>query len=172
VPTHCDNARAKLKEVRFFLALMDRVEMKHEPLIPEFTAEEEFTLLLSGFLNACYTVTEYLKLDQQLRAAVKGFRHKHADFYASGPTGGWRTRAVHFVPVKPSRDGYIAPPGHNVILRFRGEHYSPPAGNRVNFDFAVSGAYYFTEQTPQNSICDLCAQHSAALASFVTSVCR
>jgi hypothetical protein len=71
--------------------------------------------------------------------------------------------------VVPKRYGYIPPPGDNVIFRL--EEYKSPPGNEVNFDLS-EGAFYFTDETPQNSIGDLCEQHLEQLLEFIKHCSR
>jgi hypothetical protein len=112
------------------------------------------------------------KQNEPYKETVKSFKKQHPDFYASGSEGGWRTQAVHFRPVEPEHDGYIPPPGNNVIMRFRGtKPYVPPPGNAVDFSFGSAGSFYFSADGAQNSICNLCAVHLSELKGFVDS-CR
>lgn len=159
-------AREKLGEVDFFLRLMDRAELTRQPLIEGNDVIKEFTFHLSALLNACYSVVKYLvKSDSRASELASRFKQVHAKYYAYGK--GLRTIAVHFKPVKPAHHGYIPPPGNKVILRFR-ELQTEQQGNNINVDFAATGRYYFYgDETPQNSICDLCAVHIAALRRLV-----
>lgn len=120
------NANQKIDEAQFYLTLMDKIEMERASLTKEREAKTEFSYLLSAFLNACYSCTGHLEQNEQYKETAKGFRKKHPNFYASGSEGGWRTQAVHFRPVEPQHDGYIPPPGNNVIMRFRdSKPYTP-----------------------------------------------
>ena len=165
--TPIENARSKIAEARFFVALMDRIEYSRNPLVPQFSADDEFVYLLSAFLNSCYSVTEYLKMDPSLKVAVKNFRTEHPDFYGSGLRGGLRTRAVHFGPVKPGHDGYIPPPGNNVIIRMRPVDKPSQSGGSADFHFENKGHYYFDGSSPQNCIWDHCGTHLNVLVGFV-----
>lgn len=163
------NARQKLDEAKFYLQLMDRVEMARHPLTESRDPKTEFFYLLSAFLNACYSCTEHLKQQKTNVDVVKQFRTKHSDFYASGPNGGWRTRAVLFRNVQPGHDGYIPPPGNNVILRFRDVGPAKPQnGGAITLAYGP-GNYYFSDDGPQNSICDLCAVHLGQLRELIDS---
>ena len=158
-------AREKLGEADFFLRLMDRAEINPKPLIDGNDVIKEFTFYLSALLNACYSVAAYLKVsDPRAEELAKKFLRDHAQYYAHGK--GLRTIAVHFKPVKPGHHGYIPPPGDSVILRFR-ELQTEQQGNNIGFDFSATGRYYFSNGNPQNSICDLCAVHMAALSRLV-----
>lgn len=151
------NAEQKLDEANFYLNLMDRIELERSSLTKGREASLEYSYLLSAFLNACYSCTEHLKQNKSNVDIVKQFRQRHSDFYASGPTGGWRTQAVHFRPVTPAHDGYIPPPGNNAILRFRkSQPYIPPKGDSANLQFGP-GRFYFSCNGAQNSICDVCS---------------
>ena len=165
-----DNSKKKIDEALFYLALMDRIEIERSSLTKEREAKIEFSYLLSAFLNACYSCTEHLKQNAANKDTVRSFREKHPDFYASGSKGGWRTQAVHFRPVEPEHDGYIPPPGDNIIMRFRDtKPYIPPPGNAVDFSFGSAGRFYFSASGAQNSICDLCAIHLGDLKTLVDS---
>lgn len=162
-----NNAKQKLDEAYFYLQLMDRIEMDRHSLTPDRDPKTEFSYLLSAFLNACYSSTEHLKQETANVEIVKQFRTRHSEFYGSGPNGGWRTRAVHFRSVEPSHDGYIPPPGNNVILRFRDTRPAEPQnGSSTTLTFGP-GNFYFSDQGPQNSICDLCAVHLGQLRELV-----
>lgn len=163
------NAKEKFDEASFYLDLMDTVEIKRSALTKNRSAEQEFSYLLSAFLNACYSVTEHLKSNALLVSKIKEFRSLHPVFYSSSHDGGLRNQSTHLKPVKPAHDGYIPPPGSNVILRFRsqGEPYIPPApGEPINLNFS-SGSFYLSTQSQQNSICDLCAVHLGEIKKFI-----
>ncbi len=158
-------AREKLGEADFFLRLMDRAELKRQPLMEGNDVINEFTFYLSALLNACYSVASYLKeSDPPAKELAIKFLQEHADYYARGK--GRRSIAVHFRPLKPGHHGYIPPPRNNVILRFR-ELQTERQGDNINVDFAATGRYYFGNGNPQNAIGDLCAVHIAALRRLV-----
>ena len=161
-----ENALIKVDEARFYLELMDQLEMRRQPLTAERDTSAEFSYLLSGLLNACYSCTEHLKQRKANRDRVASFRKDHSQFYGSGPRGGWRTQSVHFRSVKPESEGYHPPPGNNVVLRFRERAEPAMRGNAVNLEFG-HGSFYFTEEGPQNSICDLCAVHIYQLEELI-----
>lgn len=162
------NANQKFDEAGFYLNLMDKIELERSSLTRGREASLEFSYLLSAFLNACYSCTEHLKQNKSNQDFIKQFRHRYADFYASGPNGGWRTQAVHFRPVTPGHDGYIPPPGNNAILRFREpQPYISPKGDSVNFQFGP-GSFYFSKGSAQNSICDICAVHLNDLKCLIS----
>lgn len=163
------NAKEKFDEANFFLDLMDTVEIKRNALTRNRSVEQEFSYFLSAFLNACYSVTEHLKSNLSLVPKIKEFRSLHPDFYGPSQNGGLRNKSTHLKPVKPAHDGYISPPGNNVILRFReqDEPYIPPApGEPINFNFS-SGSFYLSTESQQNSICDLCAVHLGEIKKFI-----
>lgn len=161
-----DNAMVKLDEASFYLELMDKAEVERSTLTGRET-EVEFSYLLSAFLNACYGCIKQLLQDEAHKDAVKAFQKDHPNFYKSSPNGGWRTQSVYFRPVTPSHDGYIPPPGHNAILRFR-KKWQTHEGNQVPLSFGP-GAFYFSDESPQNTICDICAMHLPELKSLVQS---
>ena len=162
-----NNARQKLDEAYFYLQLMDKIEMYRHSLTENREPKTEFSYLLSAFLNACYSSTEHLKQEKANVEVVKQFRTRHSEFYGSGSNGGWRTRAVHFRNVEPAHEGYIPPPGNNVILRFRDKKPAEPQnGSSITLTFGP-GNFYFSDQGPQNSICDLCAVHLGQLRELV-----
>lgn len=164
-----ENAEEKLDEARFFLDLMDRLEIKRVSYTKNRLVEVEFSFLLSAFLNACYSCGEQLRRDARYKETILEFRRRYPEFYQHGQDGGWRTKSVHFYPVKPKHDGYIPPPLDNIILRQRGdEPYVPPDPGSVNFDFSTrEGHFYFSNEPYQNSICDLCAIHLHRLRELV-----
>lgn len=164
------HAKQKLDEACFYLRLMDKLEIGRNPLTEGRRAEQEFSYLLSSFLNACYSCGEHLKQNTDSISKVKKFRKEHPEFYESGSDGGWRTIAVHYKPVSPAHDGYFPPPGNNVILRFREtKPYIPPkAGEPIIFS-PGPGSFYFSNDSAQNSICDLCAVHIEKLNKLIAS---
>lgn len=161
------NTRTKLDEATMFLNLMRNTEVTRTPLLPSCGIDAQFSYLLSAYLNACYSVIAYMKEDGEHKLAAEHFRKQHPDFYANHRDGGWRTQAIHFAPVVPKHDGYIPPPGNQVNFYFGGKIHTTPRGDAVNFDRSEPGAYYFTTESPQNSICDICTTHLTALRSFV-----
>ena len=161
------NATAKLDEAGFYLSLMDRIEMERSSLTDDRQPEKEFGYLLSAFLNSCYSCIEYLAREKDNEKAVVDFKKSHPDFYKSGSNGGWRTQAVHYRPVTPQHDGYIPPPGNNAILRFREKATPNHVGGRVEIRFGP-GSFYFTSNEPQNSICDLCAEHISHIKNLIS----
>lgn len=60
------NARQKIDEALFFLTLMDKVESNRVSINGEREPIQEFTYLLSAYLNACYSCGEHLKREQCL----------------------------------------------------------------------------------------------------------
>lgn len=160
------NAREKLDEACFFLRLMDKIEMDRSSLTNERPPEKEFAYLLSALLGACYSSIEHLARERLNEPSVVSFKRSHPEFYKSGASGGWRTQAVHFRPVNPQHDGYIPPPGNNVILRFRKEAEPIRDGAHVELRFG-SGRFYFSPSGPQNSICDLCSEHILQIQKLI-----
>ena len=71
------NAKEKFDEASFYLDLMDAVEIKRNALTKNRSAEQEFSYLLSAFLNACYSITEHLKSNASLVSKIKEFRRLH-----------------------------------------------------------------------------------------------
>lgn len=163
-----ENASTKVDEARFYLELMDQIEVRRQPLTSERNPSTEFSYLLSALLNACYSCTEHLKQRKCNRKRVATFKKEHSEFYAAGPNGGWRTQAVHFKSVAPASDGYHPPPGDNVILRFRDKMEPGASGKSANLSFGP-GSFYFSTAGQQNSICDLCAVHVHQLQELVRS---
>jgi len=167
---HSD-VKTKLNEARLFLNLMHHSEATQQPLITGYGLDAQFSYLLSAFLGACYSVLAYLKEDKLYNEAAECFRKTHPAFYASKRDGGYRTRAIHFSPVVPQYLGFIPPPGNQVNFRFGGGERSKVAGDAVNFEFTSrTGAYYFTTDSPQCSICDLCATHLGELSALVSDL--
>lgn len=160
------NALEKITEATFYLKLMDQLELKKQPLTDDFDFETEYSYLLSGILNACYSACEFLKQNKLHKDTVKAFVHKHSFFYSSGPNGGLRTISTHFRPVKPSILGYVPPPGNNVILRFR-EERQPIDAHNLTLNFGSSSSFYLNDNSPQNSLNDLCAQHINELKKLI-----
>jgi hypothetical protein len=161
------NARQKLDEAGFYLQLMDRIETERRSLTEGREPKTEFSYLLSAFLNACYSCTEYLSRQKASAEAAERFQKEHATLYGRGPNGGWRTRAVHYRHVEPQRDGYIPPPGENIILKARGTRPAEPQTGKSITLTAGPGRFYFSEDGPQNSICELCAVHLDQLRQLV-----
>lgn len=161
-----DNALVKLDEAAFYLALMDKLELERASFTDTRKPEIEFSYLLSALLNACYSCTEHLIRNRVNHDLIKRFRDSHPNFYKSGSDGGWRTQAVHFRPVNPQHDGYIPPPGNNVILRFREKAKPHKPGEPIKLSFGA-GSYYFTDTGPQNSICNLCSQHLSYIQKLI-----
>ncbi|MGE6568129.1 hypothetical protein ACQKE9_06175 [Shewanella vesiculosa] len=163
------NAKEKFDEANFYLDLMDIVEDKRNALTRNRSVVQEFSYLLSAFLNACYSITEHLKSNASLVSKIKEFRSLHPLFYSSSHDGGLRNKATHLKPVKPALDGYISPPGNNLIFRFRrqSEPYIAPApGEPISISFS-SGSFYFSTESQQNSICDICAVHLGEINKFI-----
>jgi hypothetical protein len=168
------NAMQKFDEAVFYLNLMDRIECERSSLTKDREAATEFSYLLSAFLNACYSCTEHLIRDKSNEDIIREFKkHQHPDFYASGSTGGWRTKAVHYKPVIPEHYGYIRPPCNNAIIRFKERRpYTSPKGDSVNFQFESLGKFYFSNSGAQNSICDICFAHLNDLKELInTCIC-
>jgi hypothetical protein len=169
VPKACDDALAKLNEARFFLEVMTSVENSRAPLLQGYTSRQEYVYLLSAFVGACYSVTEYLWHGvKAARHAAESFRLQHKDIYGDGPTGGLRTQTVHFHPVVPQREGYKPPQGDQVNFELR--EYQPPHGNQVNFEF--KNEYYLTEDASEKPITRLCENHLAELGALVKQYCQ
>lgn len=162
-----NNAKEKFDEALFYLKLMDRIETERSSLTEGRQPVTEFSYLLSAFLNSCYSCTEHLRQNKSNHDEVKKFRDSHRDFYSSGPNGGLRTQAVHFRPVTPGHDGYIPPPGDEVIIRFREElSPKPPSSDAVNISLGP-GNFYLSNDKPQNSICNICAVHASEIRALI-----
>lgn len=163
------NALEKVAEATFYLKLMDQLELKKQPLTDNFDYQTEYTYLLSGLLNACYSACEFLGQNKLFRDKVKKFVYDQSFFYSSGPNGGLRTVSTHFRPVRPAKLGYIPPPNDNVILRFREKQESVDPHNVV-LDFGSSSSFYLDETSPQNSLNDKCAEHIICLRKFIEEI--
>jgi len=163
------NALEKVAEATFYLKLMDQLELKKKPLTDDFDFQTEYTYLLSGFLNACYSACEFLKQNKSYKEPVKKFVYENSFFYSSGPNGGLRTVSTHFRPVKPSVLGYIPPPANNVILRFREKQESIDPHNIV-LDFDSGSSFYLDDTAPQNPLNDKCAEHLTCLKKLIEEI--
>lgn len=163
------NALEKVAEANFYLKLMDQLELKKQPLTDNFDYQTEYSYLLSGFLNACYSACEFLKQNKSFKDKVKKFVYDHSFFYGSGPNGGLRTVSTHFRPVKPAKLGYISPPSDNVIVRFREKKESIDPHNVV-LNFGSNSLFYLDETSAQNSINDKYAEHIICLRKFIEEI--
>lgn len=163
------NALEKVAEATFYLKLMDQLELKKQPLTDNFDYQTEYSYLLSGLLNACYSACEFLKQNKSFKDTVKTFVYDHSFFYSSGPNGGLRTVSTHFRPVRPSILGYIPPPGNKVIFRFREKQESIDPHNVV-LDFGSSSSFYLDDTSPQNSLNDKCAEHITCLRKLIEEI--
>ena len=159
------NALDKISEATFYIKLMDHLELSKIPLTDSFDFQTEYSYLLSGILNACYSACEFLKQNKLYKDVVKDFVYKNQFFYGSGPNGGLRTVSTHFRPVKPTTFGYLPPPANNVILRFR-EKSQPIDSHNIVLDFTNS-SFYLSNDKPQNSLNDQCAMHINELRNLI-----
>ncbi len=162
------NARTKLDEAKFYLDLMDKIELDRTPFTQDRTPDVEFSYLLSAFLGACYSSIEHLSRQKENEKATVDFKKNNPAFYKSGSEGGWRTQAVHFRPISPQHDGYIPPPGNNVTMRFREKAQSTTSGRNISLSFGP-GRFYFTAIGPQDSICNVCARHLTQVDQLINS---
>ena len=95
---------AKLREARFFLRLLTRIEETATPLLGNVhDGREEYSFVLSGFLNACYAATDQPKAS--VPKDVEAFKAQHASIYGKG----LRNLTVHERHISPSLSHYIAP---------------------------------------------------------------
>lgn len=163
------NASKKIDEAHFYLQLMTKIEVDRQSLTDKRDPAAEFSYLLSAFLNACYSTTEYLKQNQENINIIKQFRTNNSDFYGHGPNGGWRTKVVHFQNIEPTLDGYIPPPGNNVILLFQETKQTEVRSNNSANPIFGPGKFYFSDKVPQNSICELCTVHLGQLSELINS---
>jgi hypothetical protein len=159
-------ARVKLLEAHYFLRLMDHVEHQRAPLVDGNDFASEYGFLLSGLLNACYSVIEYLRgAEEPAKDLAEAFKRAHAAYYAHGT--GRRSVSVHLRPVVPGHRGYRPPSGNNVAIRFAGDRYEPPPGNQVGFDLDEGARFYYDDSIPQSAIGDSSAAHLVELQGLI-----
>lgn len=161
------NAGVKIQEAAFFLRLMKKVEAGDLELLQDYSREQQFSYLYSAFLNSCYSAVRQLRGNNEIKQKARDFLRNSDHFYKSGPNGGARTKSVYFKPVFPRHEGYIPPPGDQVILSFDDEPYGPPLGDAAFLGFPNLGRFYETNERPQNSICDLCSVHLQAICKLI-----
>ena len=161
------NANSKIEEATYFLRLMNRVEKHGANLLEGHDRLTEFSFLYSAFLNSCYSAVRQLGGNDEIKSLAKLFLQSHPDYYKSGPNGGARTKSVYFKPLKPGHEGYLPPPGDNVILAFDSEPYVPPSGKSVNLNLSSHGRFYENSSGPQNAISDLAAVHLSKIRALV-----
>ena len=165
------NSAMKIEEARYFLRLMKKVEAGRLELLQEFGREKEFSYLYSAFLNSCYSAVRQLQGNAAIKEKAKQFVREHPRLYKPGRNGGARTKSVYFQPLSPGHEGYISPPGDQVILTFEDEPYTAPLGDAVSLDFPIEGRFYESDEAPQNSICDMCSVHLQAICKLIQD-CR
>ena len=127
------NVSAKLREARFFLRLLTRIEQTAAPLVGGIhDLRDEFGFVLSGFLNACYAATELL--EPVAGKDVEAFKKLHALVYGKG----LRNLPVHERHISPSLSRYISPgtggastPAESAPT-LRSEYYFDPFGTPVH----------------------------------------
>jgi hypothetical protein len=142
------NVPAKLREARFFLRLLTRIEETATPLVGNIhEIRDEFSFVLSGFLNACYAATEFL--EPVAGKDVEAFKKLHALVYGKG----LRNLTVHERHISPSLSRYISPGGAGAstaaesALTLRFEYYFDPLGGPIH-------------------VTSLCESHYQALLAF------
>ena len=142
------HASAKLREARFFLRLLTRIEETATPLLGNaHEIREEYSFVLSGFLNACYSALEQLKAT--FPKEVKAFKTHHAEIYGQG----LRNVTVHERHISPSLSHYIT-------LGGRAEAKAAQSAATRQFE------YYFDPIGEPVQITTFCSSHFQALLAF------
>ena len=166
MPTQRDNAQAKMEQARHSLQLMERVLESQTPIVPGYTAQQEFAYFLSAFMNACFSATCMFDEDDERNLLMKAFRNAHHDFYRHGT--GYRHADTHVEPLRPQEretPPYEPPDGNSVNFTLR-EQIITPAWNEVNFSFRDRD-WYFPGQS-ERTIMEHCSDHWSELKHHIT----
>ena len=148
---------AKLREARFFLDLLERVESSAECLLPASTVDEEISYLLSAFLSAVYATTEQLKSIAGVEA-VKAFKEQHPLTF--GSKNGLRNLTIHERHISPTEDRYVPQAAADLV-------FSEPATS--SSDLVFQAEYYVWGQGEVHRITTLCGAQYAQLAQFAAA---
>jgi len=160
-----DSARKKVEEAEFFLRLMRRVERTGYSLDGSIDALSEYTFLLSGWLNACYSVTAHLEeRGAREKAIARAFRTHHARYYKHAT--GLRHVATHIDSVAPGHHGYFPPRGFNVNLKLD-QPQNVVRGFAVPVALGKDARYYYQHDTKAAAIGDLCDLHHRELRGLI-----
>lgn len=183
------HAWEKLLEVDYFGVLIRYVTTIHAGLLPlrgldevdlfpggsrphrNRPVEEELSYLLSAYLNAAYSTIEYLKREPLFRDHCAAFLAQHRAIYGSGPTGGLRTRTVHFNHVKPEFKGRLTEQTRDGVHRLQKMlrrmkvpiTYVPQSED----DTPAPLQYYIDATEPQDDVAWLSSRHFFELQKLV-----
>jgi hypothetical protein len=142
------NVPAKLREARFFLRLLSRIEETATPLVGNIhDLRDEFGFVLSGFLNACYAATELLK--PVAGRDVEVFKKLHTRVYGKG----LRNLTVHERHISPSLSRYVTP-------GWAGASTGAKSAPTLRFE------YYFDPSEEPIRVTSLCESHYQSLLAF------
>jgi hypothetical protein len=144
------NIAPKIREARFFLQLLTRIEETGTPLVGSIHAlRDEFAFVLSGFLNACYAATEFLKPIAGKDLAA--FKKLHALVYGKG----LRNLTVHERHISPSLSRYVAA--------------GAAASTAAELAPTLRFEYYFDPNGEPIRVTSLCGSHYQALLAFAAN---
>jgi hypothetical protein len=156
-----DNSLVKVEQARHSLELMKRVWDSQTPVLPGYTAEQEYAYFLSAFMNACFSATCMFDEGSHRNQDMVSFRKKHTDFYLHGT--GYRHKDTHSEPVIPQGKDYKPPNGNGVNFQME-EQTSAPAWNEVNW--VLKKDLYFLGKSEQ-TITQRCSEHLLQVRDFI-----
>jgi len=196
------NALAKFWEADYFITLMQNLECSGKGIIelltedpwknipddhrfPTRKVEKEFSYLLSAYLNACYSSSEFLKLKKICINEVKSFRKRNKNIYGSGSNGGWRTKTTHYHPVEPGYRGELEEPFNQKLqnlfdsideeeldLELEQDDAKELGKYTISIEPIRSGgpldqSFYFDDTSPQETIISQCKEHLIDIGKLI-----
>lgn len=168
------NPAAKIRESRYFLALLRELDRSRQPFFaaavpaapnattvvsPAASVRDEVSYLLSAFLNAVYAATDHMKPVAGVEG-VKTFKAAHPAVFDG--KAGLRNLTVHEKHIAPAPYGYVPAKGGAVHLVF-----SQPATASAHLVFRE--IFYVEYGDEQLVIVDLGLEVMGALEAFAAT---
>jgi hypothetical protein len=165
------SAAKKLEEARFFLELLDALDLRGRPLTHVDDTAKEASFLFTAILGSFYSTIAILRDEEGID--VSSFKTAHAEIYARAKDGGERAKTVHVRHTDVAFSGYIPPKWNEVNFDLR----KTPAlvtesrrGGRADFVLGPHHYMYIELRGKPEPVGQFCYEHYYLLKEFCDGV--
>lgn len=161
------SSKLKLREVEFFIELLQVLEVRGESLTSENDPAIEASFLYAAILNAFYSVVEVMKTEG---IDTKDFRESHPWIYAYGSKDGERAKTVHLCHIEASKQ--ISETFENIPRVIDYRSLSPlasikhPLGGAIGKAFSPQHFFYVALMDKNIYALDQCKSHLIELKKY------
>jgi len=160
------SSAAKLAEARFFLELLDALEMRKRPLTDDSTSALEVSYLFGAVLNSLYSALEQAKPIAGVDA-VKAYKATQSTLLGGQ---GLRNVTIHERHVGIDHSGYIPPPlTVNIDLRKTPLLVREERAASKNVVVHMGATHYIEYKGELTDVTELCFRQFYEVRAFLVS---